>query len=457
MEQPGNREKVVLATADAATLKTASELMVRESYTLLGCTTLRSARACLAASGPELAVVDYHLPEGGARQILEMAKRVNPNMKCIVLAEPASFGLAAGATGGLAEHVVTKPLQPALLQAFLEVCRKSLLKRRRELARGITNSRYERNPFAGTSGAMQRLSEEAHKAVHTDRPILIQGETGTGKGVLAEWLHQNGPRCDGALVDLNCAGLSKDLLESELFGYEKGAFTGASGSKPGLVEIAHRGILFLDEVGEMDLMVQPKLLKVLEGHCYRRLGDVRERKADIQVIAATNRNLQQLVREGRFREDLYYRINTFHLTIPPLRERAEDIPVIARALLERLAKDLAREQQSLSPTAELALKRYLWPGNIRELRNVLERLALTCDARVIQEEDLGLRQRPAAPTLAAADGGMAMTLEELERQYITRVLIEESGRVTQAAARLGIPRSTLYQKIRVYGISTESH
>lgn len=245
-----------------------------------------------------------------------------------------------------------------------------------QLARSLRNARYDKNPFQGTSSAIRRLEQEVHRFVSAERPILIQGETGTGKGVLAEWIHKNGPRVEEALVDINCAGLSKELLESELFGYERGAFTGATGSKQGLIEAAHKGILFLDEVGEMDLLVQPKLLKALENNRFRRLGEVRERSADIQVIAATNRDLFQSVREMKFREDLYFRMSTFQVRIPPLRERAGDILPLANSLLQNLAKDLAREKQELSGSAEAALQAYMWPGNIRELRNVLERVAL---------------------------------------------------------------------------------
>src|SRR5258708_30613682 len=228
----------------------------------------------------------------------------------------------------------------------------------------MAGPRHEKNPFQGTSTLIKRLAEEAQKIVQTERTILEPGETGTSEGVLSEWMQGNGPRADEALVDVNCAGLSKDLLESELFGYEKGAFTGAAGSKPGLVEVAHRGILFLDELGEMDLLVQPKLLKVLEDNRFRRLGDVRERIVDIQVIAASNRNLMQSVKEMRFREDLYFRLITFPLRIPPLRERVEDIPVIANSLFRDLSKDLARDQQELVQSAEAALKAYSWPGHI---------------------------------------------------------------------------------------------
>jgi DNA-binding NtrC family response regulator len=378
---------------------------------------------------------------------------MNAPTKSIVLTGYGTIDLAVRAIKEGAEQFVTKPVQLSVLTSYVTGCLEKQQNQRKQLARKLIAPRYEKDPFAGSSAIIQKLAEEARKIVQTERPILIQGETGTGKGVLSQWIHKNGPRADEALVDVNCAGLSRELLESELFGYEKGAFTGAASSKPGLVEVAHRGILFLDELGEMDIMVQPKLLKVLEDSRFRRLGDVRERVVDIQVIAATNRNLLQSVQEMKFREDLYFRLSTFQLKIPPLRERPEDIPVIANSLLNNLAKDLARDKLELSRGAENALKGYSWPGNIRELRNLLERVALTCDERVIQAEDLNLPQR-AAPVTAADSSIPGPTLAELERQHIARILEEESGKVAQAAARLGIPRSTLYQKIKIYGIGS---
>jgi DNA-binding NtrC family response regulator len=301
---------------------------------------------------------------------------------------------------------------------------------------------------------IQQLSQEVRKIIQTERPILLQGETGTGKGVLAQWIHQNGPRSEESFVDINCAGLSRELLESELFGYEKGAFTGATAPKQGLVEVAHRGILFMDEIGEMDLMVQPKLLKVVEDNRFRRLGDVRERSTDLQVIAATNRDLLQAAKEGKFREDLYYRIGIFRLRIPPLRERIEDIPILANAILRSLGSDLAREQQELSKAAEVEMKAYSWPGNIRELRNVLEYVAINCDNQVIEPRDL--RLEPGAPAAPQSMFIPDLTLAELERWRIAQVLKEEEGNVAKTAVRLDIPRSTLYQKIKVLGIRIES-
>jgi DNA-binding NtrC family response regulator len=449
--------KVLVVDDDAVVLSTVAELLQLEGYKVVRCGDLETAYRQLEADPPDLAVIDFHLPDGDAIQFLNASKNLSPSTKCIVLTGHGTIDLAVKAIKEGAEQFLTKPVQADVLTAAVRACLGRQQDHRKQLASEISRTRYEKSPFEGTSPVIRRLAHEAGRIVNTERPVLIQGETGTGKGVLAEWLHKNGPRSDEPRVDVNCAGLSKDLLESELFGYEKGAFTGAAGNKQGLVEIAHRGILFLDELGEMDIMVQPKLLKVLEDNRFRRLGDVRERVVDIQIIAASNRNLLQAVQQMKFREDLYFRISTFHLRIPPLRERVEDIPIVARVLMRNLAKDLARSEQELSPSAEAALKRYSWPGNIRELRNLLERVALTCDSRVIEANDLGLGNRIVEPEPSTMEPGAGATLAEIERQHIARVLSEEDGKVTQAAVRLGIPRSTLYQKIKVYGISLETN
>jgi DNA-binding NtrC family response regulator len=448
------KAKILVVDDDPAMLEAITEFLRLEGHAVVPAKDLKTAYAAIDADAPDVGVVDYELPDGDALQFLTNLRNMNVMLKCIVLTGYGTIDLAVKATKVGAEQFLTKPVQFSVLGAAVRACLEAQQNQRKRLASKMTQSRYEKDPFHGTSAAIRRLAHEAQKIAQSDRPILIQGETGAGKGVLAQWIHKNGPRAEEALVDVNCAGLSKDLLESELFGYEKGAFTGAAGSKPGLVEVAHRGILFLDELGEMDLMVQPKLLKVLEDNRFRRLGDVRERTSDIQIIAATNRNLIQLVQEMKFREDLYFRINTFHLRIPPLRERVEDIPIIAKALLRALAQDLSREQQELSPGAQAALRAHSWPGNIRELRNVLERVVLTYDRPVIEAEDLSLPQRAGTRQRHAAD--TTLTLAELERQYIAGVLREEAGKVAQAAARLGIPRSTLYQKIKLYGLSRQT-
>jgi transcriptional regulator with PAS, ATPase and Fis domain len=268
---------------------------------------------------------------------------------------------------------------------------------------------------------------------------------------LARWLHENSPRAEEAFVDLNCAGLSRELLETELFGHEKGAFTSATASKQGLFEVAHRGSIFLDEVGDVDLQIQPKLLKVLEEKRFRRVGDVRDRQVDVRLIAATHQDMGQLVRDKRFRDDLYFRISTIPLSFPALRERIEDIPTMAQYLLDKLSADLGRGEICLDDGCMKALQAYSWPGNVRELRNVIERAVLLSGQKTISLKDLHFdgHSSVGAPFLDSR-----LTLVELERQHIERVLQEEQGRVEKAAKRLGIPRSSLYQKIKKHRIPT---
>jgi len=305
------------------------------------------------------------------------------------------------------------------------------------------------DPFLGTSAAIQRLGEFASKVALSDSPVLILGETGSGKGVLANWLHATSKRCNKEFLDLNCAGLDREFLETELFGHEKGAFTSAVAAKLGLLEVANHGTVFLDEIGDVDLQVQPKLLKVLETGRFRRLGDVRDRFADVRLISATHRDLGRDVREGRFRPDLFYRINIIVLEVPSLRLRCEDIPLLADRLLRCMAPD--GEAPELDGSAVEALRRYSWPGNIRELRNVLQRALLLAEGKVITERELHFfpaRFEEAAPLLAAPD----LTLREMEKTHIANVLAQEFGSVQRTAKRLGIPRSSLYNKLNRFGI-----
>jgi transcriptional regulator with PAS, ATPase and Fis domain len=295
------------------------------------------------------------------------------------------------------------------------------------------------------------LERASKRVAEADSSVLIQGETGTGKGVLARWLHNMGPRSNQAFVNLNCAGLSRDLLESEIFGHQKGAFTGAVSNKVGFLEAANHGTLFLDEIGDMDLQAQTKILKVVEEKQFYRLGDVHERKVDVRIMAATHRDLKKLAEDGGFRSDLYFRISPLRLSIPPLRERPEDISVITDKLLEQFSWDMKRGKLRISDSARLELERYPWPGNIRELRNVLERATLLCDDGMIHKTGLEF-DIPERQSLAANVVAGNLTLKEMEKRYIILALESEGGRVSQAAKRLGIPRSSLYAKIREYAL-----
>lgn len=411
--------------------------------------TCAGAQEAFRTHKPDCAVLDYRLPDGDALELMPRLKEIDDTVPLLVLTGHGSIDLAVRAIKEGAEQFLTKPID---LPALLIVLKRLLENRRNRQQQSLGRSKAARgliDPLLGTSRPIIELKEAARKVCATESPILIQGETGSGKGVLAAWLHRNGPRADEAFVDLNCAGLNREFLETELFGHEKGAFTGAIAAKQGLLEVAQRGTVFLDEIGDMDAQVQPKLLKVLEEKRFRRLGEVRDRSVDIALIAATHQNLDVLVRENRFRGDLYFRISTIPLRVPPLRERVEDIPLIARGLLEKVSADLGRGKLDLDQDAERALASYSWPGNIRELRNVLERAALLSEKLKLSRRELNFNSALAGDT-QSGDG--SLTLVELEKKHIERVLDQERGHVERAAGRLGIPRSSLYQKLRRHGI-----
>ncbi len=408
----------------------------------------QAAEAACRGSRFDAAVIDYLLPDGNALELLPRLKGVDPALPVVILTGHGTIDLAVRAMREGAEYVLTKPVEMPTLLLILERVLEQQRTHKRQLAGRSRQARSEPDPFLGTSASVRRLAEEAKKVRDSDLPILIAGETGSGKGVLAAWLHGAGTRREEAFVDLNCAGLSREFLETELFGHEKGAFTGAVQSKLGLLEVAHKGTVFLDEIGDMDQTVQPKLLKVLEEKRFRRLGDVRDRQVDVRLIAATHHDLQTLVREKKFRSDLYFRISTIPLRVPPLRERAEDIPLLAEHFLDRISTDLGRGRVTLSAAALTALAAHSWPGNLRELRNALERAALLAGGPVLEPRDLRFE--------GGIEESAAGTLEEVERRHIERVLREEGGQVERAAKRLGIPRSTLYQRIKQFGLQNRS-
>jgi DNA-binding NtrC family response regulator len=335
---------------------------------------------------------------------------------------------------------------------------------RREPAANHPEVRIWRDPFLGTSESIQRLKSMAQSILGTSLPILIQGETGTGKGVLADWLTQHGPRSGEAFLELNCAGLSRELWESELFGQEERGFNGAITYKAGVLENAHRGTLFLDELGDMDLQIQPKLLQLLDKGRFRRVGGARDREVDIHVIASSHRDLAALVAHEQFRPDLFFRVSAMSLLIPPLRSRIDDVPVIAQCFLEQFEREGGYKHLELGKGVTDALKSYNWPGNLRELHNLLERAALLCKEGIIRREDLQFQFPTPMPTAAqpaqfvprSGSGDKELTLRELERQYISYILQKENGKASRAALKLGIPQTTFYAKLKRFNISARS-
>jgi transcriptional regulator with PAS, ATPase and Fis domain len=310
------------------------------------------------------------------------------------------------------------------------------------------SSRMNRR-IVGPSAAWREVLAEATRVAKTDTTVLVTGESGTGKEVVARFIHQASARSEGPFVALNCAALPEQLLESELFGYERGAFTSAQQAKPGLIELASGGVLFLDEVSEMSLPAQAKFLRVLQEREFQRLGGTRTLKANIRVIAATNRDLRKAVARGAFREDLFYRLQVFDIAIAPLRERADDILPLSEAILDELGRSFGRPPAGLTRDAREALVRYDWPGNIRELRNALERAAIRCDGSIIDAHHLGL------PPAAKPRGRMASDLRSLEHDTIINVLLECEWNKAQAAKRLGLTRTQLYGRMHKYMIDQE--
>jgi NtrC-family two-component system response regulator AlgB len=290
------------------------------------------------------------------------------------------------------------------------------------------------------------------KAAASAATLLLTGESGTGKSVLARALHLYSPRRDNAFVTVACPSLSKELLESELFGHVRGAFTGAVGETWGKVKAAEGGTLFLDEIGELPIEIQPKLLRLLQEREYERVGDTKPRKADVRVIAATNRRVEDLVKEGKFREDLYYRLNVITIEMPPLRQRPLDLPSLARQNLKMFAKQSARTIKDFTPAAMSALQRYPWPGNLRELRNVIERAVILAAGEKIDVNDFPDSLRGSQPSGAVI--GNRVSLEELEREHIMRV-IEIASSMDEAAQILGIDPATLYRKRKKYADAAE--
>ena len=445
-----SRNKVLVIDDESGVRFGIRDFLEQHGYEIEEAETCQDAQQVFRNSRPDIVIADYMLPDGTALDLLPRLKEIDSGIPLLVLTAHGSIDLAVKAIKEGAEQFLTKPLE---LPALLVILQRLLQKQRnyhKQLASKSRQVRQAVDPFIGTSAAIRTLAEQARRLLSTESPVLILGETGTGKGVLARWLHENSPRADEAFVDLNCAGLTRELLETELFGHEKGAFTSATASKQGLFEVAHRGTIFLDEVGDVDLQIQPKLLKVLEEKRFRRLGDVRDRQVDVRLIAATHQDIGQLVREKRFRDDLYFRISTIPLSFPSLRERIEDIPTLAQYLLNKLSADLGRGELRLDEGCVQALQAYSWPGNIRELRNVIERAVLLSDQKTITLNDLHFdgHTQVGAPFLDSS-----LTLLELEKQHIERVLQEEKGRVEKAAKRLGIPRSSLYQKIKKHQIA----
>jgi DNA-binding NtrC family response regulator len=448
---------ILIVDDEVAIRKSLAHFFVRKDFHVAEAGTPEEALRLVQETAPDLVLLDLKLPGMDGLTLLDELKKLEPALAVIMMTGHGDIHTAVEAMKRGAENFLPKPVD--LNQLFVTVekaLEKVSLVRR---AQFFQQKAADESRRLGVSEGMKRIEETLRLiARNPDTTVLLLGESGTGKGFTAEWIHQHSPRSEQPFVEVNAAGLSATFLESELFGHEKGAFTDARQMKRGLLEVADGGTCFLDEIGDLDPALQPKLLKVLESKTFRRLGGTELIKVDVRIIVATNRDLAKQVQDGKFRQDLYYRLKVMPVTIPPLRQRPEDIVALATECLRGFSKKLGREVQEFTPEAMQLLRSYDWPGNVRELRNVIERAVILCETDHISPQYLPHEIARAASVLSdtldsALWTGQPEPLEAIEKRYIGRVLQYCEGNRSQAAHMLEIARSTLINKIKKYELN----
>jgi DNA-binding NtrC family response regulator len=454
------RAHTILVVDDEKTIADGLRLTLEsEGYGVRTAGSVREALSALVQGDPHAAIVDLMLPDGDGLQLTRELKRRDPALEVLVITAYGSVRKAMEATKGAgAFHVVEKPFDPdevvGLVRNAFE--RRKLVVENSELRRRLAEQAAD-TEILGSAPGIQRVLETIASVADADANVLILGESGTGKELIANALHERSSRRDGPFVKINCAALPKDLIESELFGHTKGSFTGATTEKVGLLEEAHKGSLLLDEITEMPVDLQAKLLRVLEERVVRRLGGAKSIPVDFRLLSSTNRSAEQAVKEGHLRQDLYFRINTVTISVPPLRDRREDIPILVRAFLDRYRAKHQRGIEAIEPEAYRRLLSYPWPGNVRELQHAIERAVLVARGKEITLADLPESLQHAAPetgtssTIAPSEVP-AGSLEEIERASILKALESTRWNKQAAAALLGLRRPTLYSKMRKHNI-----
>ncbi len=450
--------RILVIDDETAILDTLRILLRREGFTVETAVGGQQGVARMEELRPDVVLSDVRMPGVGGLEVLLAAKELDPSLPVILMTAQASLQTAIRAVNEGAFYYIQKPFANDEMVAICRRAAESRQLKRENQALKTEIRRRDRGDAARPIGRSRRFLDvlrTAETVAPTDSTVLVSGESGTGKEVLAKYLHEVSGRTDGPFVSINCGALPESLLESELFGHTKGSFTGAHRDKQGLFEAAKGGTFFMDEVGEMSPATQVKLLRVLQEREVIPVGSTEPVPVDVRIVAATNRDLEEEIRRGGFRSDLYYRLNVITLHLPPLRDRAEDVPLLASFFLERFAAGRGRPTPVLSQEAMDALAAYDWPGNVRELENALERAAvLTADGE-IQVATLPTRITERAPQpLVSAALPPNPTLEIVERAYIHWVLQSESGNKTRAAEVLGIDPSTLYRKLLRYGMES---
>lgn len=430
-------------------------ILEKTGHCARGAASAETALAMLKEAPCDLVITDVKMPGLGGIELVRQAKTLCPATEIVVITAYGSIEMAVDAMRLGACDFLTKPIDR---DRFAIVVQNALERHRlaaeNKVLRHQLEVRKRIEEMIGESEAMSRTRKVIEMVAKNEVTVLIVGESGTGKELVARAIHQQSQRVNGPFITMNCGALPESLFESELFGYEKGAFSGAVGTKPGRFELADEGILFLDEIGELPLKAQVDFLRVLETGEFRRLGGKHLIRVDTRIIAATNRNLTQMVDAGDFRQDLFYRINVVPITLPSLRERKEDIPVLVDHFLKEFASKHQIRLKTMSPAALRVLHRYHWPGNIRQLRNIIERLVVTVREENIQPDHLPEEVRTLPENGLSITMPLGVSLENVEREVIRRTLVDITHNREQAAQLLGISVRSLQYKIKEYGIET---
>ena len=460
----------VLLVEDKDSLRTMLRLALEaQGHLVLEARDETEAVQHLRQSRPAVVLTDLKLPVGDGFGVLRAAKELDPELQVVVMTAYGSIQDAVLAMKEGAMDFLAKPVDPDHLILMVEraIAQRRILTEYILLKEELAQRRGAPK-IIGEDRQLRQVTQQLHRAAATDATVLLEGESGTGKELFARALHMLSPRADGPFVAINCAAIPDTLLETELFGHEKGAFTGAAQRKPGRFEMAHRGTLFLDEIGDLPLALQAKILRALEEKCFERVGGTQSLHVDVRVVAATNRNLKVRVAAREFREDLYFRLSVFPIAIPPLRERSDDVSILARHFIEKFCREQNKKPLLLSPGALDELLAYAWPGNVRELQNSIERAVILCDGDTIHPRHLNLSFRqpqnaPEAPhdpwnqidlggTLIDA---LRRVTVEVERRKVEQALKEAGGNKQRAASALQVSYKTLIQKQKDYGIAEE--
>ncbi|MDA8424426.1 MAG: sigma-54 dependent transcriptional regulator [Nitrospiraceae bacterium] len=457
-------ETILIVDDEESVRKSLADVMKDEGYEVVTASSGREGIDVLAETQPSLALLDIAMPGMDGIETLRRIRELRPDLPVIMVSGHGTIETAVKTTKMGAYDFIVKP--PELQHLTLVVKHGIEETRLREENASLKLSIERRYEIVGESDKIKTLKQQIGLAGPTNGWVLIHGESGTGKELVARAIHRASRRANGPFVEVNCAAIPQELIESELFGHERGSFTGATGMKRGKFELAHGGTIFLDEIADMSLATQAKVLRVLEGQEFQRVGGAKTLKADVRVIAASNKHLVDEIKRGTFREDLYYRLNVIPLDVPPLRDRPDDIPRLVRHFLQEFSAEYGQKTKTMDEDALALFVRYPWPGNVRELRNIIERLMIMVPRPALTASDVPppisnppseeiLREGPAIAPVRTHAATLKDARAEFEREFIAYKLKEFGGNVSRTADAIGVERSNLHRKIKALGIEAE--